>query len=130
MKTLFSTLILIIGLALTANSQTTFSTNVLRVCEFDTAVKGNLKNCSYYKEKTEFVLSDSVVTITYTDSVGDKKIETYKVNEVKNSTGLTQYFCSIANTNVIIYYYEPLNLIKTYYYNHKDRKTYVYYYLK
>lgn len=129
MRKTFSTLILIIGLALSANSQDTLKANILRVCEYDTAAKNNLKNCQYFKEKSEFVFSDSSVVATYADSSGGN-VEKYKLNKTQSNTGLVQYFCSIGNTNVIIYYYKPIGLVKMYYYNRKERKTYVYSYFK
>ena len=115
---------------MSANSQKTFTTNILRICEFDSTSKNQLKNCNFYNEKTDFVFSDSSIVVTYNDSVADKSVETYKVNKKDEQPGLIQYFCSISNTNIIMYYYKSMNLIKIYYYNRKDRKTYVYSYLK
>ena len=131
MKKIFSTLILVIGLILSANSQDTLRANILRVCEFDTSAKNNLRNCLYYNEKTEFVFSDSTILVAY-DSL--KSAEYYNINKKKENVGLTEYYCSIGKSytggNVILYYYKPIGLVKVYYYNHKERKTFVYSYFK
>ena len=115
----------------------TFKANILRVCEFDKLslvnkrTKNDMSECKYYETATSFQFDNSLITIIYKDSINETPTtETYLINKSSIAAGLNTYYCSIENTNVVMYFYKPMDLVKIYYYSTKEKKTFVYFYLK
>ena len=110
-----------------------FKANILRTCELDTIsathkrTKEDVANCKYLDLKTLFVFKDSSISISYSDSA--KTVETLKVNGKGGDFGVYIYKCLAEGKNILLFYYKNIGLVKIYFYNPDDKKTYVNFYL-